>query len=116
MLSCQLVLFSLLRILLIDRPNQEWVVDITNIRIRKGFMYLFIIKDWYNRKIVDDKLSSTLKKAFVMNCLLRAPGVGKPEIINCDQGSHFINSDYVWPLEDAGFKIYGWQSSGLPYV
>jgi len=56
----------LLRNLLIDRPDQVWGVDITYIRMKKGFMYLFIIIDWYSRRVVDYELSSTLEKAFVM--------------------------------------------------
>ncbi len=95
----------LLRNLLIDRPDQVWGVDITYIRMKKGFMYLFIIIDWYSRRIVDYELSSTLEKSFVMNCLGRALSVRRPEIINCDQGSHFTNPDYIKLLEDTQVKI-----------
>ena len=49
-----------------------WGIDITYIRMAKGFMYLFIIIDWYSRKIVDFELSSTLEKSFVLQCLKRA--------------------------------------------
>jgi len=62
----------LLRNLAISRPNQVWGVDITYIRMKKGFMYLFVIIDWYSRCIVDYELSTTLEKTFVMNCLKRA--------------------------------------------
>lgn len=89
----------------IHRPDQVWGVDITYIRMEKGFMYLFIIIDWYSRRIVDFELSSTLEKTFVMSCLKRALSGHKPEIINCDQGSHFTNPDYIKLLEDAGVKI-----------
>jgi putative transposase len=95
----------LLRNLLIDRPNQVWGIDITYIRMEKGFMYLFIIIDWYSRRIIDYELSNTLEKSFVMNCLKRALSVCKPDIINCDQGSHFTNPDYIRLLEDACVKI-----------
>ena len=37
----------LLRNLNIVRPNQVWGIDITYVKMRKGFMYLFIIIDWY---------------------------------------------------------------------
>ncbi len=76
----------LLRNLDIERPDQVWGVDITYIRMQKGFMYLFIIIDWYSRRIVDYELSSTLEKSFVLNCLKRALSNRKPEIINSDQG------------------------------
>lgn len=91
----------LLRNLNISRPDQVWGVDITYIRMQKGFMYLFVIIDWYSRCIVDYELSSTLEKTFVLDCLKRAIGSRKPEIINSDQGSHFTNADYLELLEEA---------------
>jgi putative transposase len=95
----------LLRNLAITRANQVWGIDITYIRMEKGFMYLFIIIDWYSRRIVDFELSSTLEKTFVMNCLKRALSICKPEIINSDQGGHFTNPDYIELLENAKIKI-----------
>lgn len=95
----------LLRNLAITRPDQVWGIDITYVRMSKGFMYLFVIIDWYSRYIVDYELSSTIDKAFVINCLQRALTTRKPDIINSDQGGHFTNPDYIKLLEDAGVKI-----------
>lgn len=95
----------LLRNLNIVRPNQVWGVDITYIKMRKGFMYLFIIIDWYSRCIVDYELSSTLEKGFVIICLKRAFGRCKPEIMNSDQGSHFTNPTYIELLESYNIRI-----------
>ena len=89
----------------ICRPDQVWGIDITYLRMEKGFMYLFVIIDWYSRRIVDYELSSTLEKTFVMDCLKRALKVRKPEIINSDQGSHFTNPDYLDLLDNAGVKV-----------
>jgi len=50
----------LLRGLKIDHPDQVWAVDITYIRLRHGFMYLFVIIDLYSRYIVDYELSTTM--------------------------------------------------------
>ena len=71
----------LLRNLDIIRPNQVWGVDITYIRMHKGFMYLFVIIDWYSRKIIDYELSSTIDKAFVLTCL-------KPAFATKKTGNH----------------------------
>ncbi|SMP64373.1 putative transposase [Anoxynatronum buryatiense] len=95
----------LLRNLPIQRPDQVWGVDITYIRMKKGFMYLFIIIDWYSRKIVDYELSSTLEKSFVLTCLARAFKTRTPEIINSDQGSHFTNESYIHLLETHNIRI-----------
>ncbi len=95
----------LLRNLAIDHPNQVWGVDITYIRMKIGFMYLFVIIDWYSRCIVDYELSSTLDKSFVLACMRRALSQHKPEIINSDQGGHFTNPDFQNLLESNGVKI-----------
>lgn len=95
----------LLRNLDIIRPDQVWGIDITYIRMHKGFMYLFVIIDWYSRCIVDFELSNTLEKSFVMNCLKRATSTANPEIINSDQGSHFTNPTYLKLLGDASIRV-----------
>ena len=84
----------LLRNKVISAPDQVWGVDITYIRMKKGFMYLFVVIDWYSRYIVDFELSNTIDKSLVMNCMERALSRKRPEIINSDQGAHFTNPDY----------------------
>ena len=95
----------LLRHMKITEPDQVWGVDITYVHFGRGFMYLFVIIDWYSRCIVDYELSSTLDKSFVLSCMRRALHVRKPQIINSDQGGHFTNQDYISLVEEAGVKI-----------
>jgi putative transposase len=95
----------LLRKVKIVEPDQVWGIDITYIRMQKGFMYLFVIIDWYSRMIVDYELSSTLEKSFVLACLTRALAKRRPQIINSDQGGHFTNPEYIALLENANVKI-----------
>lgn len=64
-----------------------------------------MIIDWYSHKIIDYELSSTLEKAYVLNCLKRALGHCQPEIINSDQGSHFTNADYLDLLATHKVKV-----------
>jgi putative transposase len=40
----------LLRELTIDRANQVWCTDITYVPMRRGFMYLVAVMDWWTRK------------------------------------------------------------------
>ena len=54
----------LLRDLTIDRPNHVWAADITYIPMRRGFMYLVAVMDWYSRKILSFRLSNTLDSEF----------------------------------------------------
>lgn len=95
----------LLRGLKITHPDQAWAVDITYVRMRHGFMYLFVIIDLYSRYIVDYELSMTLDRQMVLGCLKRAFEQAKPEIINSDQGSQFTNEDYIKLLQSEGIKI-----------
>lgn len=95
----------LLRNLVIDHPNQVWGVDITYLPFRKGFLYLFVIIDWYTREIVDYEISYSLDKEFVLRCLRRALGKDKPEIINSDQGSQFTCQAYLDLLESHKIKV-----------
>jgi len=39
----------LLRNLKIDHPNQVWSIDVTYCRMKRGFMYMVAIIDWYSR-------------------------------------------------------------------
>ena len=43
---------DLLKDVVIDRPNQVWCVDITYIPMRRGFLYLVAIMDWFSRKVL----------------------------------------------------------------
>lgn len=95
----------LLRHLEIEREDQVWGIDISYLPLKGGFMYLFIILDWYSRQVVDYELSYSLTKDFTMRCLKRALEKRKPGIINSDQGSHFTNPDYLRLLEAHGVRI-----------
>jgi len=86
----------LLRNLKIDHPNQVWSIDVTYCRMKRGFMYMVAIIDWYSRYIVGFELSNTLDKTFVIEAIQKAiKRYGKPEIMNSDQGSQFTSDDYI---------------------
>jgi len=95
----------LLRGLAIIRPNQVWSTDITYIPMRKGFMYLCAIIDWYSRYILSWKLSNTLTAEFCIETLEEAVSAyGKPEIVNTDQGSQFSSEAYTEWLKKGGIR------------
>lgn len=95
----------LLHNLVIDHPNHVWGIDITYLPFPKGFLYLFVIIDWYTREIVDYEISYSLEKEFVLRCLRRALCKGRPEIINSDQGSHFTSEAYLSLLKEYQIKV-----------
>jgi len=85
----------LLRGLTIERSNQVWGVDITYIRLMRGWMYLVAFLDWHSRFVVAWELSDTLELPFVLSCADVALLKGKPEIVNSDQGSHFTSPRFT---------------------
>lgn len=96
----------LLKDLEINRPNQVWSADITYIPMRRGYLYLFAIIDWYSRKIIDWELSNTLDTTFCLNCLQRAiRHSGIPEIINTDQGCQFTSEQWSEYVQKTGAGI-----------
>lgn len=86
----------LLKDLEIVRPNQVWCSDITYIRLRKGFVCLVAIMDWYSRKILSWGVSNTLDTDFCIDALEEALiKFGKPEIFNTDQGCQFTSNVFT---------------------
>ena len=96
----------LLRNLTIDRPNQVWAADITYIPLKRGFMYLVAVMDWYSRKVLAWRLSNTLDADFCVSALEEAIRLyGCPEIFNTDQGSQFTSHAFIKTLEDNDIRI-----------
>ena len=95
----------LLRNVTANYPNHIWGIDITYIRLQKGWMYLVAILDWYSRYVVSWSLDQSLEMPFVLDCIERALTQAKPEIINSDQGSHFTSPQYLDPFLAVGSQI-----------
>jgi putative transposase len=95
----------LLRGLKIERANQVWGVDITYIRLRSGWMYLFAVLDWYSRYVVSWELDLTLEIGFIISAMQAALTTAKPTICNSDQGSHFTSPHYTDLLNTAKVQI-----------
>lgn len=96
----------LLRKLVIDRPNQVWATDITYIPMKRGFVYLVAIVDWFSRRVLAWRLSITLEVDFCIAALKEALfRYGKPDIFNTDQGSQFTSIAFTDVLKEADIKI-----------
>lgn len=96
----------LLRGLEITRANQVWCTDITYIPVKRGFLYMVAIMDWYSRKVLSWRLSNTMDTGFCVEALEEAiVRYGKPEIFNTDQGSQFTSFDFTGVLKENGIKI-----------
>jgi putative transposase len=96
----------LLRGLSITRPNQVWCADICYIPMRRGFLYLVVIMDWYSRKVLSWRLSNTLEADFCVAALEEALSkYGAPEIFNTDQGGQFTSLNFTQILKDTRVRI-----------
>ena len=96
----------LLRGLDINRPNQCWATDITYIPMAKGFVYLIAVMDWYSRRVLSWRVSTTMDTSFCVEALEEAiEQYGCPEIFNTDQGSQFTSDDFTKVLQDNDIQI-----------
>jgi putative transposase len=95
----------LLRHVTASYPDHVWGIDITYIRLQKGWMYLVAILDWYSRFVVSWALDQTLEMPFVLDAVDRALRQVTPAIINSDQGSHFTSPQYLDRFLAVGSQI-----------
>ncbi len=96
----------LLRGVKAEYPNQVWGIDLTYVGMRKGWMYLVVIIDWYSRMVVGHAYSNTLHVGFVIECVKEAiRRHGHPRIMNSDQGAHFTSDDYINLLKKESIHI-----------
>ena len=63
---------NIIKDVLVNRPNQVWVSDITYIRTVKGFCYLALITDMCSRKIIGYDLSDSLELSGCVRALKKA--------------------------------------------
>jgi putative transposase len=95
----------LLRAVAITRPDQVWSADITYIRMRRGFVYLAAVIDWFSRRVLAWRVSLTLETDFCLEALEEALERGTPEIFNTDQGGQFTSEAFSGRLKQAGARI-----------
>lgn len=96
----------LLRDLTIGRANQVWAIDISYIPMKRGFMYLTVVIDWYSRMVIGWQLSNTLEAETQTELVKELIDVyGKPDIINSDQGSQYTSENWVDFMKREKIKI-----------
>ena len=96
----------LLRNLPITRANQVWAMDITYLPMARGFVYLAAVVDWYSRRVLAWKVSTTMDTHFCLEAVEEAmANYGTPEIMNTDQGSQFTSQAFTGLLKENGIRI-----------
>lgn len=93
----------------ITQAEQVWVCDITYIRTRSRFLYLFLVTDAYSHKVMGFHLSHTMEARGAVAALKMAVAQRiYPErklIHHSDRGVQYCNTNYVKVLQDAGIDI-----------
>ena len=88
------------------KPHDCWCVDITYIKISKGFVYLTALIDAVSRCVMGWSLSTSLDAESCLDALEMALKSGYvPRIINSDQGCQFTSHDWTYSLSLLGIKI-----------
>lgn len=99
---------NLVKNLVVGRPNQVFVSDITYLDTLEGFCYLALVTDLYSRKIVGWNVSKSLSVEGCQRALQMAlkevqPGSGL--IHHSDRGIQYCSPRYTSILERHGVQI-----------
>jgi len=105
---------DLIRNIVLSRPEELWVSDITYIRLFNSvFAYLSLITDAYSRKIVGFCMNNDLSSNGPITALemaLKARVNNKPLIHHSDRGSQYCSDGYIALLKSNTISISMTQS------
>ncbi len=88
-----------------DRPNLKWGTDITYIRTQQGFVYLAIIKDFFDGTILGHALSRNNSIPLVLRAVRSAASTLQYQsgvIVQSDRGAQFQSTAYRSLTEQYG--------------
>lgn len=86
-----------------SRMDEKWVGDITYVWTRKGWLYLAVVIDLFNREVIGWSMSNRINKQLVCDALKMALWRRKfPRgvIMHTDRGSQYCSSKYRAILND----------------
>jgi len=91
--------------LVVQRPDEVWVADITYIRLKHGFVYLAVLMDVFTRAIRGWHLDRSLDQNLTLTALQNALQTHCPEIHHSDQGLQYAATDYTDLLQQHDIQI-----------
>lgn len=91
--------------LLVQRPDEVWVADITYVRLKQGFVYLAVLMDVFTRAIRGWHLDRSLDQSLTLTALQNALQTHCPEIHHSDQGLQYAATDYTDLLKQHNIQI-----------
>lgn len=108
---------NLLATVVPTQPNQVWQVDLTYVRVQRGFVYLACVLDSFTREIVGWALSRCIDAALALTALNNALAARCPApglLHHSDQGGQYASRVYVDRLRETGL-IPSMSRKGNPY-
>lgn len=96
---------NLVASLLVQRPDEVWVADITYVRLKQGFVYLAVVMDVFTRAIRGWHLDRSLDQNLTLTALRKALQHHGPEIHHSDQGLQYAATDYTDLLKQHHIQI-----------
>lgn len=96
---------NLVQDILITRPDQVWVADLTWIHLHHEDVYLAVLMDVLTRSIRGWYLSRSLDHTLTCTALVGALQTHTPEIHHSDQGVQYAASQYTDLLRQHGVQI-----------
>lgn len=74
--------------------------------MRRGFLYLVAVMDWFSRRVLAWRLSNTMEVDFCIEAIEEAMArFGRPAIFNSDQGSQFTSPRFTELLIETSVRI-----------
>lgn len=89
-------------------PNQKWLVDITYVATKEGWLYVAGVLDLYSRKIVGLAMDTHMRTELVERALTTAQGLRKPKkglLHHSDRGSQYTGKVYRKCLRKLQAKV-----------
>jgi putative transposase len=96
---------NLVKLLVVQRPDQVWVADITYIRLKQEFVFLAVLMDVFTRTIRGWHLDRSLDQSLTLTALRKALQTHRPEIHHSDQGLQYAATEYTDLLKQHGAQI-----------
>jgi len=103
--------------MIIERPEQLWVADITYVAIETGYAYLHLVTDAYSKQIMGYFVSTDLSASSTIQALTMALENRKYNnklVHHSDRGLQYCSSGYVKILNENNVSISMTQC-GSPY-
>ncbi len=79
----------------VSHQDQVWVSDITYVRLKGRFVYVFLLMDVFTRMIRAWQLSQHLMQPLTLKPLEAALHRSVPEIHHSDQGVQYLSKAYL---------------------